>query len=278
MPTLSDAELADIRAAFPAGWQAAADALAGACDTAIATLLPSVVPVFRMASARRTEFEGSGILLARGDARYLFTAAHVIDACQGRPVLLDSGVGVPSGEPHLTNPPAGRTREADTLDLGAVRLTNPEVQALGPARFAGLSADNTEPRRPDLTLFVLIGFPAVHQAFDTAHGRYDVQARVTRLGYAETRAYDSTGLSPSTHRLLGYRDKRIEEGGRRGAPAHLRGTSGGGVWRLEMTPEGRLATNPEFEGIFTERPHRFRPSLMVTRPLVLNMFLDVNAL
>src|SRR5687768_16518419 len=115
MTTLSDAELADIRAAFPAEWRAAADALADACDAAIAAILPSVLPVFRVASARRTEFEGSGVLLARGDARYLFTAAHVVDACRGRPVLLDGGLGVPSGEPHLTNPPAGGTREADTL-------------------------------------------------------------------------------------------------------------------------------------------------------------------
>jgi hypothetical protein len=260
-------ERAQIAERVAAEWQAVGE-----------QLQRSVVPIFRVDERSRLDFEGSGVLLRRGAKHYLCTAAHVIDGCGGRPVLLDGSVGIPAGEPHMTNPPAGEERAQDTLDVGVVLLTEGEVDALGRDRFDVIPPENTEPASLDQTTFALVGFPHRLQRYDRAAGQHEVRHRVIQLGHAEARAYESTGLHPDTHLLLGYRDRNIEENGNRGAPQALRGTSGGGVWRLEWAPSGALAREPIFEGIFTERPDSYKPALMVTRPYVLNEFIDINHL
>jgi hypothetical protein len=275
----ADFDPEEVKRAFPNEWAAVAGAVTAACQNAIADLLPTVVPVFRMVSARHNDFEGSSVLLCRGDRHYIFSAAHVFDACAHRPVFLNGSIGIPAGEPHVTNPPAGGTREDDTLDLGAIRLSPTEAESLGLQFFFELPRENTESLDPDFSIWVLIGFPARHQEFEPREKAFVMQARTTRLGRAEERAYEHTGLHRTTHLLLGYREQLIEEAGRRGAPAHLRGTSGGGVWRMDFDRHSQeLIGRPVFEGIFTERPHSFRPALMVTRPFVINAFLDMNGL
>jgi hypothetical protein len=277
---LSAAELQDIASRYPDARAEAERQVTATCEQAIELLKPSVVPVFKVEKLGRVAFEGSGVLLSRGNARYLFSAAHVFDHCQRRPVLLDGGLGgaVLTNEPYVTNPPEGGSRDDDTFDIGAVLLTDAEAASLGESRFHELPQGDVPPADRDFTVLVLIGFPAALQEYDTSAGRHVMQQTSTRLGYAEPRAYELTGLHPDTHLLVGYRERNIVESGHRGSPTHLRGNSGGGVWRLEFAPTGGLLVPPRFEGIFVERPESFRPSLMVTTPYVMNSFLDMNEL
>ena len=120
--------------------------------------------------------------------------------------------------------------------------------------------------------------PYQRQKRDVAARLVEAQASRTLLSEVRAEEYKKARIDPRTHLLLRYRERQIEEEGRRGAPTRPRGKSGGGVWLIPITTSGTLAAAPSLQGIFIELPNEYGPSLLATRTWVFEQFLDVNGL
>jgi hypothetical protein len=104
---------------------------------------------------------GDAVLMSFGDARFLVTAGHVLDAVRESPLaagLPEGLVGI-QGVPTRLRSSADVKPDDDFIDVGVVRLRGPEWEALDPNRFlTHAEMDFAEPIAARHA-FALVGYP-----------------------------------------------------------------------------------------------------------------------
>src|SRR6266511_981419 len=94
----------------------------------------SICPLWEATDRDRPKLAGTGTLLDFGKARFLVTAAHVIDhdaASVIQPYFFDGSklTELPTGFVHTPMPASG-TREDDRIDISFLRLDNATADLL----------------------------------------------------------------------------------------------------------------------------------------------------
>lgn len=233
-----------------------------------------VVPVFHAPDDSELQPAGSGVLARLGDRAYLISAAHVLDHCH-------TGVFVPhrngSIEP-LVNPtvvtgrPSGTTREDDRIDIGFVRLTADETEAVGLERTLDLDVVSGPPMPSVTTLFLVLGFPLRDHSMDPSAGTMTGELTSFMTGMADQMAYRRADIDERSQLLLRLDRRVIGTKNAVGAPPEMKGISGGGVWPVRIDVDRPEDQTPLFAGIVIERPKRFQVSLAVTRGTLIKYF------
>lgn len=101
-------------------------------------LLRNVVPICEKDNRGHTQGHGTGLLVQRGEANFLVTAAHVLDPLRDQRRLFfpcaQSGERKIVGRILSTETPVGKSRKEDLVDIAVVKLDGesqppyPEIQ------------------------------------------------------------------------------------------------------------------------------------------------------
>jgi hypothetical protein len=221
---------------------------------------------------------GSGFLLAIADARFIVTAAHVLDEGQASAAT----VGVSARPPHFVVPLGEWTRSVasspdahDFHDVAVCKLSDTEVDRFDGASFLRLS-DFCFDRQLNDGYFLICGFPnlwatTADQLNDTINLRmlqysgpaYD--GDVAGLEFYDVRnhllidAQEEGSLGPGGREMV----MRTRGGVRAQLPGDLKGASGCGVWQigsLGVPVADWVSTDAKLVGFFTVTYHRVTSS------------------
>ena len=206
-------------------------------------IAPAVRPIMGESARKRPEVVGSGVLVRIAERRFLFTAAHVLDALENRSSYLDlAGTLVPlAGHSRSTKPPS-EGRHADRLDFAYVLLAE-EARAAIPDSYY-LSADqlgrDEQPRyeSPGRTPYLVAGYPSSRLKVNARDGTYHARPMPLATVVATLDVHRQLQLSTDSHIALEFDRSRMV---RRAGPAvgpEPRGVSGGGVFRLDSLTRG----------------------------------------
>ena len=206
---------------------------------------------------------GTGLLLGVGAHRFLITAAHVLDANEAGETdycdLATYGQGetvVLNGESFRTAVPKGKTRFADRLDIGFLRLDDASAKQIGEDRFlspANCDLDDTGRKHG---LYGALGYPAClnHDVEPDCATPTIPSPFVYTTVLHPAEAYRKYGASQNTHLLLNVSQRKTRAaGGRKVKLPDFHGMSGGGLWRLIQAPAKSLAVGaPSLLGVVIE--------------------------
>lgn len=218
---------------------------------------PYTTPLFRQRTATVPDFEGSGILLeVDSEHRLLITAAHVLDKLHAGVYLLTDGrEEYPlSGSSTATTLPRSGDRNADPFDLGYIRLSSEEVNALGtdnflPLRWLGVRDALIEKRG----LYFVLGFPMGFQKQEYSSRTWWVDQVFYWAPEAKTIMYKHAKCLRESHVLLRYNPHRIVGPKGVGGSPSFRGMSGAGIWRFSALETYRPDNMPRLVAIHLGR-------------------------
>jgi hypothetical protein len=203
----------------------ASAALAERADTLSSRALEVTVPVYQLNRIHRPESIATCVLLAIGQAKFLVTAGHVLDAMLKR----DSAVGFRGsllpvvGVPTRLRTPGSTAPKQDRFDVGFVRLAGLSWDSTTLSEF--LSLDEVALRLPlaPHDSFAIIGYPVTKQPRAHTNSRLESWAfRLAAKGRPRP-SYDALGYDPRVNLLLGFDKRQVwgAAGGRRSICASL---------------------------------------------------------
>jgi len=214
----------------------------------------SVRPLIRMTYGRPEQI-GSGTLVSIRGARFIFTAAHVLDWFDGEGVYLaGDGVLVPLAvTAERTNPPAGAARDQDRIDAAVLRITNDIGDPPGTQFLEASQLDVREWMDP-ADHYLLYGYPLAKTIVDPTTKRI-AGDRLQILVPAGTQDDASrVGVHRDLHVVFAIDPKRmVSDAGIRAMPSP-RGLSGGGVWAIRGLSDPEAVVSASLVGIFIEIP------------------------
>jgi len=211
------------------------------------------------------QFEASGVIVQVGRQPFLFTAAHALDARDGRKLVVSLDehlIALPSPRPLTTTSPDG-SREADRIDLAAVPLPIKAVEESG-ARVVQLSEIESDPQPDQDGLYLLLGMPATKQRNRAREGAL-AGFVYPLIATAMPSEFDDQFGGVIHLNLKVDRKDVYQEGEKRTAPS-LKGMSGCGAWVIERHVSGGVQAR--LSGIVIEH-HRTQHRVVATRPAVL---------
>ena len=196
-----------------------------------------VCPIFSANRKSEPELVGSGVLLRVSSRVFLLTAAHILDENE-RTNFYVSGkselIELLGRSYYGVSPGSGRRR--DKIDVGFVLLSDAVVGELYP-RLEFLAVDNLNvndiaiPGNP----YAFVGYPTTRNK-PRLHHKIRLGGMMLTLAAATEDKYVQLGLSSSTHLVACFDRSRVAgQAGRTAPDPH--GMSGGGVWRLERSPD-----------------------------------------
>lgn len=229
----------------------------------LALFREALVPLFSH-KGRRPEIVGTGVAVAAGDSRLIFTAAHVI-----RDFAADT-IAVPykcqwatlAGTAHSATTPGWKDPEDDRLDAAIL-----ELDAESGTNWSGwLSPDNLLPGAPatDKDRFLVAGFPRNKLKYNFDRRSVTPRAIPIFARPAPETDFPSLRITPATHIALQFnREKQLQDGAQVTAPS-VRGVSGGMVLSAPDVLQQESLKSTGVAGIFIEwsSPKRF---LIATR-------------
>jgi hypothetical protein len=166
-------------------------------------------PVYRPDDRRDPEAVGSAVLVALGDARFLVTAAHVLDFRQKRPLAATAGGKlVPiEGEVGRVYSIAAKSSQDDPIDIGVVRLTGEQWAQAPDAAFADWSELDHGDSVVARNSFGLVGYPCTKQRNTRSADRLGAYAyRVIGLEASEA-TYRAENVDPQASLMVGFNKK-----------------------------------------------------------------------
>lgn len=211
-------------------------------------------PVYWPDEGGKPEAVGSAVLVGLGTARFLVTAAHVLDLRHKRPLRATAGGELLSIDGNVTrifSPPADSPGADDRVDIAAVRLAGELWSQLPITAFAGWSELDHSQSVITRNSFALVGYPYTKQrrALKGTH----IEARVFQTTGLESleSTYRAAGVDPGVSLLMGFSKRRLWGPGGRVMAPDLYGVSGSGLWRFGRYL--RHATTPaRLSGILIE--------------------------
>ncbi|MEQ2005996.1 MAG: hypothetical protein ABMA26_04290 [Limisphaerales bacterium] len=229
-------------------------------------------PIYAASDRNRPELIGSATLLDFGKARFLVTAAHVVDWTSQNSVELYT-FGVKNGRNQqiaipqqftITPLPESGNREDDKLDFAFIRLDEATADQIAKLRFFlpfGLIDAND--RATPTSRYMFTGYPLSREKTD--YGQRKVIPKgysLTEITVAPARMMNH-GFHTDTHIAVNFDPNAVqdEHGQRRSFPC-AKGISGGPVWRGDGASDDWLVKTPvRLVGIGIE--DRVRDSMMV---------------
>jgi hypothetical protein len=195
----------------------------------------SVVPIFA-GSEVRASVAGTGTLFRIDDARFLVTAAHVVDARSDHTDLfLTSGVKGEKGIPL----PDGGFKVPDPHDIAVVKLSDETVKSLGPRRFLCLADVDLTAKPVKPGYFHVFGYPLDSSRYEYSRAVVSLNPflQLTKLYQGETLTLEN--YDPDHHMVL--RVERMHAVSTDGEPASipgsLAGISGSSLWQIHRQGE-----------------------------------------
>jgi hypothetical protein len=190
-------------------------------------------PVYWADDSGNPETIGSATLLQFDRARFLLTAAHVLDLRHKRPLAagVEHRLITIQGEVARIVSKDARSPAEDPIDIAVVRLAGPWAQ-LPDSAFADWSELDHSGAPMTRNSHLIIGYPCTKQRGMLRGDQLGAYAyRVSGLEATEA-TYRRVGADPQATLIVGF-DRRRTWGpqGRLTAP-DLYGMSGGGIWRF----------------------------------------------
>jgi hypothetical protein len=202
---------------------------------------------------------GSGVLLWHRGARYLVTAAHVLDPYAQQPLFVDTKSGWRNlvGTAILLAPPE-KGRGSDDLDFAFFPIDAGFAEQLDGCDF--LTASEVASPRPlsyggaNPSLFLVAGYPLNKMVVKKTGTSTPGSMFVAPL--APQDLYRRAKLDPRKHIAVMASGKVAGLGGAQTAPS-MKGMSGGGIFRVAGVGAGDF-TAPQLAAILIERraPHQ----------------------
>lgn len=217
-------------------------------------LLQFVVPLFNLERGSKPIVAGCAAKVVVNGAKFLFTAAHVIDRLLEAPIHAmdyEGGFVQLTGESSYSEPPAGVPREEDRIDAGVLRLDESSSAAVRGPFLSIRDLDINEENRANHLL--IAGYPSSRLKKD-----FERRKLIPRpLRYAATRRTVDTsmpsGIADDSHVVLDFdRDAVLDgNGGVMTAPAPD-GMSGCGVWAWHSLLRPGSVGRDKLIAIFTD--------------------------
>jgi hypothetical protein len=218
-----------------------------------------VVPLFSLENPNKPYVAGCGVKVAINRRRFIFTAAHVADLADLGPLWFGAGGEWynMSGKCLTTDPPLGKSREADRVDAAVIELSEAAASVMrGP--FLSVKSLDINDIGGDEHKYLILGFPATRLEVD----RSDASLAPGTLRYIgrdmDDDDYENAGVERFSHVVLDYNKRdAIAASGWMTLP-NLNGTSGCGIWRFDSLLNASRAERDRLVAILTEylRPPR----------------------
>jgi hypothetical protein len=232
-------------------------------------LLTSICPLWSFDQRNWPEFIGSATLVQFGEAHFLLSCAHVSDNAAGREIYFPGSNGLSrlSGSGRITNPPPGRSRDADRGDVIFLKLTNDTADAMRHF-YEFATADKMAVGSAAVsTNYTFAGYP---EHLSRPRGRNVLRPEVSALtaGAWSQEDSDALALSPLTHvgiRLGGT--PLLDARGRQTNMPQYNGISGGAVIAFAHEHAADRSVEPKLVGLCMECPPE-RPNVMLGVRLV----------
>src|ERR1035441_5967034 len=199
---------------------------------------------------------GSSTLLLVEQARFLITAAHVIDAAMSRALLVGNPRGFRQigGSGKLTKLPISGLRSADQDDTAVIALDEDTASFIEEAN-APLPIQYTDGNNSSSPgkLYEFFGCP--WRKVDSAKPRiFGPNIYKFKSGSVAKADYDSLGLSPHKHIAVELHLKKVTDGQGRAVTAPCpEGMSGGPVWSfIPINRDGQQMWTRRLAGITIE--------------------------
>jgi hypothetical protein len=182
---------------------------------------------------------GSGVLIALGEATFLLSAAHVLDERnQGTWIFGPNGLLPLTGECLFSSIPS-EGRDADKLDVGAVRLSDDLARALGELRILTAYDLDLDDRAfvdsPPSKQYLVVGYPASKAKPRRQTRRLTVETFVLTATALAREQYKRLEVDDFSHLALSFDQRKVTNVDGRVTAPHLYGVSGGGIWTLGRT-------------------------------------------
>ena len=236
----------------------------------------AISPIYAASDRERPNLIGTGTLLDFGQARFLVTAAHVLDEYKQNQVALYIATAGPLLElpqPFHTTvvPPSGK-RDDDRLDFAFVRLPDSLADAVAKGRFfLPFSLIDANDRLKPRARYMFTGFPGSREK--THYGEKKV--RPQRFSFTGETVLPqrmlALGIAAETHIAVEFdREQAFDEQGQRACFPQAKGMSGGAVWRGDRDSHLWLKETPiHLVGIGIEDPKNKNVLVAVRIHLVL---------
>ena len=236
----------------------------------------AICPIHKGSDRDRPKLIGTGTLLDFGKARFLVTAAHVLDENTEHEETLyisgGAGLVVLTGQSFSVRVPALGTREDDRLDFAVVNLGDSLADEVAKARyFLPFSLIDSDDRLTPQSHYLFSGFPANRERM------YPGQKKLASKRYGYTgksvspQRMDELGVNPNTHIVVEFdRMETLDENNESAPFPTPQGMSGGAVWRGEGDHNLWLTETPvRLVGIGIEAPETEKVMIAVKIHVVL---------
>lgn len=215
-------------------------------------------PVYGVDARSLPDHIGTCLLLEVDGAKYVVTAAHVVDHNENTTlyVLGETEPVIMVGPCRLSTPPGG-IREKDKIDIAVIRLTPETVDQIGSAEYLTPDKFDCGGFVPS-NLCMALGYPNSRQKQRNPDqpGLRPKPVSIANLSVpAASKA--SIGVSDATHVLVKYdRNNAIHENDIVDTGPDPRGMSGGGIWSVVNLRDTEAVANgtadPKLVGILIE--------------------------
>ena len=230
-----------------------------------------VAPLYVPDDAKRAYLVGSAVPVWYGRRAFLITAAHVLRGAAGRPLFtFDDRQTVPLlGGSLAIDHIDGRTIDGD---LAVIPLPDEQAHAMGNEFVFTYAEDFGDVTEPDqFTWYAWVGYPHSRNA-PKPRKFTKLEAKPTYVALREhgDLAHPKVvAKHPSYHFALYAPDGRETDfSGRRYQLPHLRGMSGGGVWRIDVDPRTGEILDPVLAGFGIEHIREREGVVVATRAAV----------
>lgn len=228
----------------------------------------TVVPIVGESSNGQPYPVGSGVLLEFGNARWLVSAAHVLDEADHNTIYIPGKSGpIPLEGDFMKSKAPDAGRYDDLIDLGFLNMDKIGASISNDYKFLPewmISVDHaTESGRN----YLFLGFP--HKAVKVRKDQRKIrsQPHSYEAKGVELERYSSMGLDPKIHIAISFDAKRAKnKNGQIEVPKDQHGTSGGGVWIGEPRSEVDQVLIPMLVGIIIE--HRASEKVLLATKIV----------
>lgn len=226
-------------------------------------LSPHIVPILKQDILDLTPQPwGTGFLVQAANHYFLISAAHVLDGPNGTCKLFCFLDNPPryswlrQRPSRLTEPPPGKTRRDDRIDVGVCYLGS--MSSLPGVEHIALPLDRLRPAalpRED-KWYMLAGFPAgSNQVGTDRRAKMITSERATKVAQSRPiKVYQRCGVTPETHIVIDHaRDLKPGASNRHGKFPKTGGMSGSPLWLLPGEGEKKSDLKPPpIVGVFIQ--------------------------
>ncbi len=196
-----------------------------------------ICPLWEVTDRDRPQLAGTGTLLDFGKARFLVTAAHVIDHDKKsviQPYFFDGSklTELPPGFVHTPMPASG-SREDDLIDVSFLRLDEATADRLARTFYflPFLCIDQSDKTAPSRH-YMFTGYPKSRShLFSPRDHKMKARAHAFTGRTLSPRAVQAIGFDSETHIVVDFkRHEMVDESGKIVTAPDPDGISGGSVW------------------------------------------------